>query len=156
MLSPPTAEVAAVVDMAVAVVAMAVVEVAVVEVADFTAVAVADFVPVGAVVDTSAVDILLPRPSRLGTSRLHTSVVDALWSRLDSSRLDTSWLDLDPVHTSRLDIETVHTSHSDTTATSGTAVGGITALARAGYGRTIMASTCGPAIKALQSRPAQP
>jgi len=140
MLSPRTAEVAAVVDMAVAVVAMAVVEVA-----DFTAVGVADFVPAVAVV----VDTLWPHPSRLGTSRLHTSVVDALWSRLDGSRLDTSWLDLDPVRTSRLDIETVHTSRLDTTATSGTAVGGITALARAGYGRTITASTCGPAIKAL-------
>ena len=146
MLSPRTAEVAAVVDMAVAVVAMAVVEVA-----DFTAVGVADFVPVGAVVDTSAVDILWPHPSRLGTSRLHTSVVDALWSRLDSSRLDTSW-DLDPVHTSRLDIETVHTSRLDTAAISGTAVGGITALARAGGGRTFTASTFGCAINALQSR----
>jgi hypothetical protein len=130
MLSPRTAEV---------------VDMAVVEVADFTAVAVADFVPAVAVV----VDTLWPHPSRLGTSRLHTSVVDALWSRLDGSRLDTSWLDLDPVRTSRLDIETVHTSRLDTTATSGTAVGGITALARAGYGRTITASTCGPAIKAL-------
>jgi hypothetical protein len=126
-------------------------------VADFTAAAVADFVPAGAVVDMSVVDTLWPHPSRLDTSRLHTSVVDAPWphpsrldtSRLDSSRLDTSRLDLDPVHTSRLDIETVHTSRSDTTATSGTAVGGITALARAGYGRTITASTCGPAIKAL-------
>jgi len=88
MVSPRTAEVAAVVDMAVAVVA------------DFTAVAVADFVPVGAVVDTSAVDILWPHPSRPGTSRLHTSVVDALWSLLDRSRLDTSWLDMDPVHAS--------------------------------------------------------
>jgi len=97
MLSPRTAEVAEVVDMAVAVVAMAVVEVA-----DFTAVAVADFVPAVAVV---VVDTLWPHPSRLGTSRLHTSVVDALWSRLDGSRLDTSWLDLDPVRTSRLDIE---------------------------------------------------
>jgi hypothetical protein len=134
MLSPRTAEVAAVVDMAVAVVAMAEVEVA-----DFTAVAVADFVPAGAVVDTSVVDILWPRPSRLDISLLDTS-------RLDSSRLDTS----------RLDIETVHTSRLDTTATSGTAVGGITALARAGYGRTITASTCGPAIKALQSPPAHP
>jgi hypothetical protein len=128
MLSPRTA----VEDMAVAVVAIAAVEVA-----DFTAVAVADFVPVGAVVDTQ-----WPHLSRLDVSRLNTS-------RLHSSRLDTSWLDLDPVHTSRLDIETVHTSRSDTTATSGTAVGGITALAPAGFGRTITASTCGPAIKVL-------
>src|SRR5258708_24321690 len=157
MLSPRTAEVAAVVAVgvavvAMAVVAMAVVAMAVVEVADFTAVAVADFVPVGAVVDTAAVDILWPHPSRLGTSRLHTSVVDALWSLLDSSRLDTSWLDMDPVHTSRLDIETVHTSRLDTAATSGTAVGGITALARAGYGRTITASPWGPGIKVLHRR----
>jgi hypothetical protein len=149
MLSPRTAEVAVVVDMAVEV---AVVAMAVVEVADFTAVAVVDFVLVGAVVDTSAVDILWPHPSRLGTSRLHTSVVDALWWRLDSSRLDTSWLDLDPVRTSGLDIETVHTSRLDTVAISGTAVGGITALARAGYGLTITASTCGPAIKVLHRR----
>src|SRR5258707_14583316 len=87
------------------------------------------------VVDTSAVDILWPHPARLGTSRLHTSVVDALRSRLDSSRLETSWLDLGPVHTSRLDIETVHTSRLDTAAISGTALGGITAWARAWYGR---------------------
>jgi hypothetical protein len=136
MLSPGTA---AVVDMAVAVV-----DIAVVEVADFTAVAAADFVPAGAVVDTSVVDTLWRHPPRLDTSRL------------DSSRLDTSWLDLDQVHTSRLDIETMHTSRLDTTAISGTAVGGITALARVGYGRTITASTCGPAIKALQSPPALP
>jgi len=122
-------------------------------VADFTAAVAADFVPVGAVVDTSAVDTLWPHQSRLDTSRLHMSRLHT--SRLDSSR-DTSWLDLDPVRTSRLDIETVHTSRLDTTAISGTAVGGITVLARAGYGRTITASTCGPAIKALQSPPAQP
>src|SRR6266436_6736660 len=118
MLSLGTAEVAdmvgAVVDMAVAVAGSTV----------------ADFVPAGAVVDTSAVDTLWR----------HTS-------RLDTSRLDTSWLDMDPVHTSRLDIETVYTSRVDTAAISGTAVGGITALARAGYGRTFTASTCGPATK---------
>src|SRR6266850_2434543 len=56
------------------------------------------------------------------------------------------------VDMSRLDNETVHTSRSDTTDTSGTAVGGITALARAGYGRTITASTCGPAIKSKPRR----
>jgi len=125
MHSPGTAEVA---DMVAAVVDMAV--------AGSTAVA---------VVDTSEVDTLWPHLSRPDTSRPDTS-------RLDSSRLDTSWLDLDPVHTSRLDIETVHTSRLDTAAISGTAVGGITALARAGYGRTITASTCGPAIKVLHRR----
>src|SRR6266446_6119510 len=88
-----------------------------------------------------------------------TSEVDTLWphlSRPDTSRLDTSWLDMDPVRTSGMDIEAMYTSRVHTTAISGTAVGGITALVRAGYGRTITASTCGPAIKALQSPPAQP
>jgi hypothetical protein len=124
MLSPRTAEVAdmvaAVVDMAVAVVDMPVV---------------ADFVLAGAVVDTSVVDTLWPHPSGLDTWRLHTS------------RLDTSWLDMDPVRTLGMDIEAMYTSRVDTTAISGTAVGGITALVHAGYGRTITASTCGPAIK---------
>ena len=141
MLSPRTAEVAdtvaVVVDMAVA-----------------GPTAVADFVPAGAVVDTSVVDTVWPDTPRLDTSHLDMSRLDM--SRLDTSRLDTSWLDMDPVHTSRLDIEPVHTSRVDTAAISGTAVGGITALARAGYGRSITASTCGPAIKALQSPPAQP
>src|SRR6266436_174745 len=118
MLSPRTAEVA---DMVAVVVDMAV--------AGPTAVAagstVADFVPAVAVADT-----LWPHTSRLGTSRL-----------------DTSWLDMDPVHTSRLDIEPVHTSRVGTAAISGTAVGGITAWVRAGYGRTFTASTCGCAIK---------
>jgi hypothetical protein len=57
------------------------------------------------------------------------------------------WSGLDPVRTSRLDIGPVHTSRVDTAAISGTAVGGITALARAGYGRTFTASTCGSAIE---------
>ncbi len=103
-------------------------------VAGSTAVAVgfkaAGFVPAVAVVDT-----LWPHLSRSDTSRL------------DSSRLDTSWLDMDPVRTSGMDIEAMYTSRVDTTAISGTAFGGITALVRAGYGRTITASTCGPAIK---------
>jgi hypothetical protein len=93
-----------------------------------------------AVVDTSAVDTLWPRQSHLDTSRLHTLHPDMLWS------------DLDPVRTSRLGIEAMNTSRVDTAAISGTAVGGITALARAGYGRTFTASTCGRAIKVLQSR----
>jgi hypothetical protein len=103
-------------------------------VAGSTAVAVgfkaAGFVPAVAVVDTSEVDTLWPH-----------------LSRPDTSRLDTSWLDMDPVRTSGMDIEARYTSRVDTTAISGTAVGGITALVRAGYGRTITASTCGPAIK---------
>jgi hypothetical protein len=45
----------------------------------------------------------------------------------------------------------MYTSQVDTAGISGTAVGGITALARAGYGRNITASTCGSAIKVLQS-----
>jgi hypothetical protein len=123
MLSPGTAEVAEVVA-----------EVVDMAVAGSTAVAVgfkaAGFVPAVAVVDTSEVDTLWPH-----------------LSRLDTSRLDTSWLDMDPVRTSRMDIEAIYTSRVDTTAISGTAVGGITALVRAGYGRTITASTCGPAIR---------
>jgi hypothetical protein len=98
-------------------------------VAGSTAVAVG-FAPAVAVVDTSEVDILWPH-----------------LSRLDTSRLDTSWLDMDPVRTSGMDIEAMYTSRVDTTAISGTAVGGITALVRAGYGRTFTASTCGPATK---------
>jgi hypothetical protein len=116
MLSPGMAEV---VDMVAAVVDMAV------AVAGSTAVAVrfkaADFVPAVAVVDT-------PWPHL---------------SRPDTSRLDTSWSDMDPVRTSGMDIEAMYTSRVDTTAISGTAVGGITALVRAGYGRTITASMCG-------------
>jgi hypothetical protein len=88
------------------------------------------FVPAVAVVDTSELDTPWPH-----------------LSRPDTSRLDTSWLDTDPVRTSRMDIEAMYTSRVDTTAISGMAVGGITALARAGYGRTTTASTCGPAIK---------
>ena len=47
----------------------------------------------------------------------------------------------------RRDLEPVLSSQVDTVAISGTAVGGTTALARAGYGQTITASTCGHAIK---------
>jgi hypothetical protein len=118
MLSPGTAEVA---DMVAEVVDMAV--------AGSTAVAVgfkaAGLVPAVAVVDTSE--------------------VDTLWPHL--SRLDTSWLDMDPVRTSGMDIEAMYTSRVDTTAISGAAVGGITALAPAGYGLIITASTCGHATR---------
>jgi hypothetical protein len=97
-------------------------------------------VDMAAVVDTSALDTLWPPPSHLDTSRLHTLRPDMLSS------------DLDPVRTSRLDIGAMNTSLADTAAISGTAVGGITALARAGGGRTFTASTFGCAIKAPQSR----
>jgi hypothetical protein len=42
-------------------------------------------------------------------------------------------------------LEPVHSSPADIVAISGTAVGGITVSARAGYGPTITVSTCGPA-----------
>jgi hypothetical protein len=54
---------------------------------------------------------------------------------------------MDPVCASRPGIAPVHSSLVDTAAISGTAVGGTMASARAGYGRTFTASTCGPAIK---------
>ncbi len=71
--------------------------------------------------------------------------------RPPTSRLDTSWLGMDPVYTSPLDIAPARMSRVDTAAISGMAVGGITALARAGYGRTFTVSTCGGAIEVLQS-----
>jgi hypothetical protein len=129
MLPPPTAVAAAdmvVEAVAVAVAADTVVEAVVVEAAAVGTLAVA---AVDTPADTSAVDPL----------QQHTSV------------LDTSRLDMDPAHTSRLAIGPMYTSQVDTAAISGTAVGGITALARVGYGRNITASTCGSAIKALQS-----
>ena len=54
-----------------------------------------------------------------------------------ASEADTSWLDEQPVHTLRV----------DTGVISGTANGGIMVSARAGYGRTITASTCGSAAE---------
>jgi hypothetical protein len=93
------------------------------------------------------------------TAAVDTAVVDTS-AAVDRPRLDTSWLGMDPAHaswlgmapvyTSRLDIAPVHLSRVDTAAISGMAVGGITALARAGYGRTLTASTCGPAIEILR------
>jgi hypothetical protein len=51
-----------------------------------------------------------------------------------------------PAATSGADIAAVAFSRADMAAVSGTAVGGVTALVRAGDGRTLTASTCGPAI----------
>jgi hypothetical protein len=60
-----------------------------------------------------------------------------------------SWLGVDP-HTSGLHFTGAHSACVDTAGISGMAIGGTTALARAGYGRTITASTCGPATKILE------
>jgi hypothetical protein len=85
------------------------------------------------VVDTSVVaDTLRPDISGLGTDRARE------W-----------WFGVDPPYTSGLDLTRAH-SRVDTSAISGMAVGGITALARAGYGRTIPASMCGLATKVLE------
>jgi len=83
-------------------------------------------------------------------------------SAADTLRPGTSWLGMDPAHASRSGMDPVYASRPgiapvpssrvDTAAISGTAVGGTTALARAGYGRTFTASTCGGAIEVLQSR----
>src|SRR5215471_17082278 len=61
-----------------------------------------------------------------------------------------SWLGVDPPFTSGRGFTGAHSACVDTGGISGMAVGGITALARAGYGRTITASTCGPATKVLE------
>jgi hypothetical protein len=53
---------------------------------------------------------------------------------------------------SDLDNALAYTSRVDTAAISGTAAGGITALARAGDGLTFTASTFGCAVRVLQSR----
>jgi hypothetical protein len=95
-------------------------------------------------VDTAVLGVGITAAAVVGTSaadplRPHTSVLDA------------SQLDMGPVCTSRLDIGPMYASQVDTAGISGMAVGGITALAHAGYGRNITASTCGSAIKVLQS-----
>ncbi len=124
-------------------------------VAGVAGVAVADMAAAGTAVaaaDTAVVSVV----DTAVVSVVDTSAVDTL--RPDMSRPDTSWSGMDPVYTSRLEIAPACTSRADTAAISGTAVGGITALARAGYGRMFTASTCGGAIKILQSRraPAAP
>jgi hypothetical protein len=61
-----------------------------------------------------------------------------------------SWLDVDPPYTSGTDFTGAHSACVDTGGISGMAVGGITALVRAGYGPAITASTCGSATKILE------
>ena len=115
-----------------------------------------------AVADTAAVmaaDILVADISVVDTSVVDTLVVDTLvvadTLRPDISGLGTdpaqgSWLGVDPPSTSGPDFTHAHSSWVDTGGISGMAVGGITALARAGYGRTITASMCGLATKVLE------
>jgi hypothetical protein len=85
-----------------------------------------------------------------------TLVADTL---ADTLRADISGLGTDPAHGSRLGVDPhtsglhftgAHSARVDTGGISGVAVGGTTALARAGYGRTITASTCGPATEILE------
>jgi hypothetical protein len=85
------------------------------------------------VADTLVVDILVADISGLGTDRAHGS-----------------WLDVDPPYTSGIHFTGAHSACVDTDGISGMAVGGITALVRAGYGPTITASTCGSATKILE------
>jgi hypothetical protein len=91
---------------------------------------VGDFVPAGAVVHSSQVRIAALRPSQVDNAPPHSSQVRV------AAR-----------HSSRVNIAPGHSSQVGIAVISGTAVGGITALVRAGYGRTITASTCGHAIK---------
>jgi hypothetical protein len=110
------------------------------------AVAISEVADTSEVVDTSVV----ADTSVADTSAADTSAADIL---------DTSSLGMDQAHALRSGMDRAYTSgpdfvaeysRADTDAISGTAVGGITASARAGYGPTITASTCGPAIKVLQ------
>jgi hypothetical protein len=84
-------------------------------------------VPPAAVADMVVVDI----------AAADTSAVDTLWPphMLGS--------DQDLVYASRRSVAAVYSSRVDTVAISGTAVGGTTALARAGGGRMFTASTLG-------------
>jgi hypothetical protein len=83
----------------------------------------------------------------------HTSAADKLGlvaPRPGAGRAHPPWLGADPDRVyvvGRRAMEPVHSSPADIVAISGTAVGGIMASARAGYGRTITVSTCGPATK---------
>jgi hypothetical protein len=86
-------------------------------------------------VDMAAVDI--PRTAQAGMDPVFSSQVST------TPQL-SSHLDIEPRHS--LYLGPVHTSSADTSAISGTVVGGITALGRVGYGRTFTASTCGRAI----------
>jgi hypothetical protein len=139
MLLPLTAEV---VDMVAAVVDMAV--------AGSTAVAAGDFVPAGAAVHSSPVGIAALRSLQVDNAPLHSLQVDNAplhSSQVDNAPLHSSQVRIAARHSSRVNVAHGHSSQVGIAAISGTAVGGITALARAGYGRTITASTCGPAIK---------
>src|SRR6267378_240229 len=108
-----------------------------------------------AVVVVAAVDTSVEAAAdTLVVVAVDTSVVAADTLPVDASRLGMGqapplWLGVDPdrVYMSRQDIAPTHLSPADTAAISGMAVGGITALARAGYGRTTTVSTCGPAAK---------
>jgi hypothetical protein len=77
----------------------------------------------------------------------HTSAVEPL-GLIVASRPGVS---LDEVSMWGRDLGPVLSSPVDIVVISGTAVGGTTALARAGYGQTIMASTSGPAIRVCDS-----
>ena len=104
--------------------------------------AVADMV----VVDMAVVDMAVAAAVDTSAGML---AVDTLWP--PPALLAMLWSDLDRVYASRPGIAPVYSSRMDIAAISGTAVGGTTALARAGVGRTSMASTFGCAIRALQS-----
>jgi hypothetical protein len=85
-----------------------------------------------------------------------TSVVDT--SAVDTSAVDTLWpphmlgSDQDLVYALHRGIAPVYSSRVDTAAISGMAVGGTTALARAGGGRTSTASTFGCATRAAEAQ----
>jgi len=99
--------------------------------------------------NTAAV-VVVAAADTLAVAAVDTLPVDA--SRLGMGRAPPLWLGVDPdrVYMSRQDIAPTHLSQANTAAISGMAVGGITALARAGYGRTTTVSTYGPAAKDRQ------
>jgi hypothetical protein len=106
-----------------------------------------------AAADTSAVVAAGAAALHISVAVVHTSVVETLG--LDGSRLGMGqacgwWLGADPDQAlvSGLGMAPVHSSLVGTADISGTAVGGGMVWARAGYGRTITVSTCGPVIKA--------
>jgi hypothetical protein len=111
------------------------------------------------VVDTLVVDTLVVDTLAVDTLAVDTLAVDTL-AVADTLRPDISgpgtdrvhkrWFGVDPPYTSGLDFTRAHSPCVDTSGISGMAGGGITALARAGYGRTITASMCGLATKVLE------
>jgi hypothetical protein len=70
-------------------------------------------------------------------------------SQVDNAPLHSSQVGIAARHSSQVNIAPAYSSQVGIAAISGMGVGGITALARAGYGRTITASTCGRAIKEM-------